>query len=354
MPGRKWNSGFFLDRVDVERARVAIGQCVQRAVHVHLVAAMAAVAGRENAVVRADLALDVAAEFEVMVAFFDPAPLVAIVPKARLLGASPLKMSAGASDSRHLAKKSKRKPRPPGRPHPRRQAMAARREIPPPTDSGSAPAAFGAAGGLRTAACRHFTARSRCLIQPHRWNARYIAGTTCASTRTIKRQMEHTVERQRGFLVQQFAEAVAAIHDVTGQEKGQHQRQQEPTAPAHDFERDEVEFAHIPFEGKAIAPPSEIQRRRQQANAGDANQRNQERAGQRRAQECADEIRRVKAGRGRAAPSNSRRLASGNCIPTSMARIKVSSAMAALMNSEDAAVSPKRFSSGNKNASRMA
>ena len=67
--------GLLLHRVHVERAGVAVDHRVQRAVPVHLVAAMAAVAGREDAVVWADLALDVAAELEVVRGLPDPAAL---------------------------------------------------------------------------------------------------------------------------------------------------------------------------------------------------------------------------------------------------------------------------------------
>ena len=60
-----------------------------------------------------------------------------------------------------------------------------------------------------------------------------------------QRQMKHAMQRQRAFLVEQFAEAIAAIHDVAGQQKRQHQRQQQPAAPPDKFERNEVEFVHI-------------------------------------------------------------------------------------------------------------
>jgi hypothetical protein len=58
--------GLLLDRVDVEGAGIGIDQRVKRAVEVDFVAAMAAVTGREQAIVRAGLALDVAAELEVV------------------------------------------------------------------------------------------------------------------------------------------------------------------------------------------------------------------------------------------------------------------------------------------------
>jgi hypothetical protein len=70
-----------LNRVNVEGAGIAINQCVKRAVAVDAVAAMAAVARLKDAIVRADLALDVAAELEVMAAFLHRA--FATVPKAR-------------------------------------------------------------------------------------------------------------------------------------------------------------------------------------------------------------------------------------------------------------------------------
>ncbi len=71
----------FLDRVNVERAGVAINQRVKRAVAVDLVAAMAAVARRQDAIVRADLALDVAAELEVMPRLLHPAAFLPQLPK---------------------------------------------------------------------------------------------------------------------------------------------------------------------------------------------------------------------------------------------------------------------------------
>src|SRR5208283_1750492 len=73
--GQKMEQGLLLHRVDVERAGIAINHRIQRAVFVDLVAAMAAVAGREQAVVRADLALDVAVELEVVRGLLDPAAL---------------------------------------------------------------------------------------------------------------------------------------------------------------------------------------------------------------------------------------------------------------------------------------
>ena len=60
-----------------------------------------------------------------------------------------------------------------------------------------------------------------------------------------QRQVKHAVEGQRGFLVEQFAQAVAAIHDVTGQQKGHQQRQQQPAAPADHLDANKVDFAHI-------------------------------------------------------------------------------------------------------------
>jgi len=73
--------GLLFNRIDVEGAGVAIHQRVECAVVVDLVAAMAAVAGSEQAVVGADLALDVAAELEVMGGFLDPAALAPLLPK---------------------------------------------------------------------------------------------------------------------------------------------------------------------------------------------------------------------------------------------------------------------------------
>jgi hypothetical protein len=70
----------FLDRVNVERAGVRIDQRVEGAVVVDLIATMAAVAGREQAIVRADLALDVAAELKVVRCFFHPASLAPEFP----------------------------------------------------------------------------------------------------------------------------------------------------------------------------------------------------------------------------------------------------------------------------------
>ena len=67
---------FFLNRVHMESAGVAINQRVKRAVAVDLVAAVTAVAGLKDAIVRADLALDVAPELEVMAAFLHPAALL--------------------------------------------------------------------------------------------------------------------------------------------------------------------------------------------------------------------------------------------------------------------------------------
>src|ERR1039457_5201237 len=65
----------------MERAGIRIDQRVERAVVIHLVAAMAAVAGREQAIVRADLALDVAAQLEVMRGFLHPAALAPEFPQ---------------------------------------------------------------------------------------------------------------------------------------------------------------------------------------------------------------------------------------------------------------------------------
>ena len=70
----------FLDRVNVEGAGVAIDQRVKRAVAVDLVAAMAAVARLQDAIVGADLALDVAAELEVMPRLFHPAAFLPQFP----------------------------------------------------------------------------------------------------------------------------------------------------------------------------------------------------------------------------------------------------------------------------------
>src|SRR5208283_3389795 len=71
----------FLDRVNVEGAGVAIDQRVKRAVAVDLVAAMAAVARLQDAIVRADLALHVAAQLEVMPRLLHPAAFLPQFPK---------------------------------------------------------------------------------------------------------------------------------------------------------------------------------------------------------------------------------------------------------------------------------
>jgi len=57
-----------------------------------------------------------------------------------------------------------------------------------------------------------------------------------------QRNVKHPVERQGGLFVQQLAEAVAAIHDVTGQQKQEDQRQQRPAAPADNLEQDKIEL----------------------------------------------------------------------------------------------------------------
>ena len=68
----------------MKRTGVGIDQRVERAVIIDLVAAMTAVAGGQQAVVGADLALNVAAELEVVGGFLGPAALSPEVPKFAL------------------------------------------------------------------------------------------------------------------------------------------------------------------------------------------------------------------------------------------------------------------------------
>ena len=78
--GQEMEQGLLLDRVNVEGAWIGIDQRVEGAVVVDLVAAMAAVAGGQDAIVGADLALDVAAKLEVVGGLLDPAALAPEFP----------------------------------------------------------------------------------------------------------------------------------------------------------------------------------------------------------------------------------------------------------------------------------
>ena len=137
------------------------------------------------------------------------------------------------------------------------------------------------------------------------------------------------------FLVQQSAEAVAAIHDVAGQQEQQHQRQQQPAAPAHHFEGNHVDFVHIAtFRNRIIAPPRRF-------SAAVSRQTPSRRSAESRAcwPATRPETRRQNPPcKGGTRPQRCRRIPAGwpagIAFPTSTARIKVSSAMTALMSEE--------------------
>ena len=73
-----------------------------------------------------------------------------------------------------------------------------------------------------------------------------------------------------------------------------------------------------------------VQQRREQANTGHADERDQQRARQQRAETCANKIRRVKAGRPGGSALELPPVRQGNCIPTSTASANVSRAMMTL------------------------
>ena len=173
-----------LYRIYVERAGVRIDQRVEGTVVVDLVAAMAAVAGREQAVVGADLALDVAAQLEVVRGLLDPAALAPEFPQfafRRVTFEYVGRRFRRAPFGEEIEQRSRsREPRDARRPDPNRR--------PPRQGPIRAPSDFGfrPSFGLRASSFGLFCHRSsRCLIQPHRCMARYTAGTLCTSTRTI-------------------------------------------------------------------------------------------------------------------------------------------------------------------------
>ncbi len=72
----KMEQRLFLNRINVKSAWVGVGHRVQRPAPIDLVSAMAAVAGREDAVVGAQLALHIVAELEVVRGFLHPPTLL--------------------------------------------------------------------------------------------------------------------------------------------------------------------------------------------------------------------------------------------------------------------------------------
>jgi hypothetical protein len=66
----------FLDRIDVKSARVRVRHRPKCAIAIHLVPAVTSIAGFEYAVVRANFALDVAVELDVVPCFSDPSALL--------------------------------------------------------------------------------------------------------------------------------------------------------------------------------------------------------------------------------------------------------------------------------------
>ena len=145
--GEKMKQGLLLHRIDVKRARVAVDHRVQGAVLVDLVAAMAAIAGREQTVVRTDLALDVAVELEVVRSLLDPAALLPECPQRRIRGVA-------LEDIRR-----------------RLGGAQAKKTVHPGT--GAAQAQSGESGGpARQRATAVHQEAVRCLIHPHRSRAR--------------------------------------------------------------------------------------------------------------------------------------------------------------------------------------
>ena len=79
--GQEVQERLLLDRVDVQRARIGIGQRVELAVLVDAVAAVSAVLGLQQALVGAELALDVLAQLQVVAGFPRPALLLPQFPE---------------------------------------------------------------------------------------------------------------------------------------------------------------------------------------------------------------------------------------------------------------------------------
>ena len=77
---QKVQQRLLLDRVDVERTRVGVGQRVELAVLVDAVAAVSAIFRLQQALVGTQLALDVLAQFQVMPRFPDPAATLPELP----------------------------------------------------------------------------------------------------------------------------------------------------------------------------------------------------------------------------------------------------------------------------------
>ena len=71
--GQEVQERLLLDRIDVQRARIGVGQRVELAVLVDAVAAVAAVLGLQQALVGAELALDVLAQLQVVPGLAHPA-----------------------------------------------------------------------------------------------------------------------------------------------------------------------------------------------------------------------------------------------------------------------------------------
>jgi len=84
--GQEVEEGLLFDRIDVHRARVAVGQRVERAVLIDPGTAVAAVFRLQEALVRAHLALDVAAQLEVVPGLGRPAPGLPLPPEFALRG----------------------------------------------------------------------------------------------------------------------------------------------------------------------------------------------------------------------------------------------------------------------------
>ena len=82
VPGKKWNSGFFSMGSTWNAQAIAVGQRVEFAVLVDAIAAAAAVFRLQQALVGAELALDVLAEFQVVAGLLDPAAFLPLPPEA--------------------------------------------------------------------------------------------------------------------------------------------------------------------------------------------------------------------------------------------------------------------------------
>ena len=95
--GQEVEQRLLLDRVDVEAHRIAVGQRVERAVLVDAVAAVAAVFRLQQALVGAELALDVLAQLQVVPRLLRPSRAACHSSQSLPLGASFWKTSADSA-----------------------------------------------------------------------------------------------------------------------------------------------------------------------------------------------------------------------------------------------------------------